>query len=131
MRGRLYRLGLEPEAAVFSLSILDVEREAKARALWNGKVLTQGYVRSRERLEKWLSRAKELDLVVAAREAFLIGNDAIRSFIYDPLLPEPLVDEDKRHAFVETLLAFDRAGHAIWRELRATGAEQKYDAPTH
>jgi phenylacetic acid degradation operon negative regulatory protein len=131
VRIRLYRLGLEPDAAVFSVASLDDEREQRARALWNGKALTQGYVQGRQRLEKWLSRAKELELVAAAREAFLLGNDAIRNFIFDPLLPEPLVDERQRHAFVETLIAFDRRGHAIWRELGAGKGEQVGGAVAH
>jgi phenylacetic acid degradation operon negative regulatory protein len=133
VRTRLYKLGLDAEAAVFIVSALDGEREARARSLWNGKALTKSYVQMRQRLEKWLSRAKALDLEAAARESFLLGNDAIRSLVFDPLLPEPLADVKERRAFVDTVLEFDRMGHAIWRKLSSPGrAGEASDHPvTH
>jgi phenylacetic acid degradation operon negative regulatory protein len=117
VRARLYKLGLDAEAAVFAVSGLDGERDVQARSLWNGKALTKSYVQMRQRLEKWLARAKGLDLEAAARESFLLGNDAIRTLVFDPLLPEPLADVNERRAFVDTVLEFDRVGHAIWRKL--------------
>lgn len=117
VRSRLYKLGLDADAAVFVASDFDREREARARGLWNGKALTKSYVQWRKRLEGWLARAKQLDLEVAARESFLVGNDAIRNLVFDPLLPDPLIDVNERRAFVNAVLAFDRAGHAIWRQL--------------
>jgi phenylacetic acid degradation operon negative regulatory protein len=68
----------------------------------------------RQRLEKWLERAPKLERDVAARESFSMGSEAIRHLVFDPLLPDPLVDVGERRAFVETLLRYDRAGHAIW-----------------
>jgi phenylacetic acid degradation operon negative regulatory protein len=96
---------------------IDDEREARARSLWNGKALTRSYVQWRQRLEKWLEAAEDLDLEAAARESFLLGNEAIRHVVFDPLLPDPLTDVDARRAFVTTLVEFDRAGHAIWHQL--------------
>jgi phenylacetic acid degradation operon negative regulatory protein len=119
VRSRLYKLGLDPEAAVFAATGFDAERDARARSLWNGKALTRSYMQMRQRLEKWLTRAKNLDVDVAARESFLLGNDAIRSLVFDPLLPDPLADVDERRAFADTVLEFDRVGHEIWRKLTA------------
>lgn len=117
VRARLYKLGLDADAAVFVAAGFDREREARARALWDGKALTRSYVQWRKRLERWLASSKRLDLETAARESFLVGNDAIRHVVFDPLLPDPLVDVNERRAFVIAVLAFDRAGHAIWRRL--------------
>jgi len=117
VRARLYKLGLDSEAAVFILDALDDEREARARTLWNGKALTRSYLQWRQRLEKWLGSAKGLDLEVAARESLLLGTDAIRQIVFDPLLPEPLADVEARRALVTTLVEFDRVGHAIWHKL--------------
>jgi phenylacetic acid degradation operon negative regulatory protein len=117
VRERLYALGLDAEAAVFGVPAFDEEREARARRLWNGKALTKSYVQTRERLEKWLLRGRALDVQAAARESFLLGDSAIRQLVYDPLLPDPLVDVEERRAFVATVLEFDRTGHAIWRKL--------------
>ncbi len=117
VRVRLYKLGLDGEAAVFSMDGVDEERDARARSLWKGKSLTRSYVQWRQRLQKWLAAAEDLDLESAARESFLLGNEAIRHVVFDPLLPDPLTDVDARRAFVATLVEFDRAGHLIWQQL--------------
>jgi phenylacetic acid degradation operon negative regulatory protein len=116
-RSRLHALGLDAEASVFLARELDAEREARARALWDGAALDRQYRETRARLERWLDRACELDVESAARESFLMGNEAIRQLVFDPLLPAPLVDVCARRAFVEAVKRYDEAGHAIWREL--------------
>ncbi|MFZ5561116.1 MAG: PaaX family transcriptional regulator C-terminal domain-containing protein [Pseudomonadota bacterium] len=115
VRERLHKLGIEPEAAVFQAAGLDAAREKRARALWDGRALSRRYRQTRQQLERWLARAGELEPDVAARESFLLGNEAIRQLVFDPLLPEPLVDVGERRAFAEALQHFDLAGHAIWR----------------
>ncbi|MCD6062051.1 MAG: PaaX domain protein C-domain [Moraxellaceae bacterium] len=117
VRERLHKLGVEEDAVVFLASEFDAARERQARALWDGKALTKSYRQTRQKLEKWLQRAGELEPEVAARESFLLGNDAIRQLVFDPLLPEPLVDSGERRAFVAAVQDFDRAGHEIWRRL--------------
>lgn len=117
LRERLAKLGVEPGAPVFLASEVDAAREQRARALWDGKSLTRAYRQTRHQLEKWLARASDLEPEVAARESFLLGNEAIRQVVFDPLLPEPLVDGAERRAFVDTVIRFDRAGRDIWRDL--------------
>ncbi len=119
VRERLLKLGLDRDAAVFLAKSFDPDRDARACRLWDGKALTKSYIQTREQLEKWLSRAPELDLELAARECFLIGNRAIRMVVFDPLLPDPLVDVSERRAFVDTVLRYDQAGHAIWQQFLA------------
>ena len=63
-----------------------------------------------------MAHAHSLEPEVAARESYLLGNDAIRQLVFDPLLPEPLVDVTERRAFTDTVVAFDQAGHRIWGE---------------
>ncbi|MCL4185873.1 MAG: PaaX family transcriptional regulator [Burkholderiaceae bacterium] len=120
-RARLQALGLEPEAAVFVARAFDEDRERRAAALWDGAALTRGYRDTRARLEAWLGGADSLGLDVAARESFLLGNDAIRQLVFDPLLPAPLVDVEARRAFVDTVVRFDAAGHAIWNRFLRDG----------
>ncbi len=129
VRERLYRLGLEPAAAVFALQALDAEREARARQLWDGDSLSRGYRDSRQQLTGWLRRADQLAPDVAARESFLLGNDAIRQLVFDPLLPDPLVDTEARRLFGETVRQFDAAGHAIWRRLHLVAASAAQPRP--
>ncbi len=130
VRMRLHGLGLEPAAAVFVASELDPDRDARARGLWDGKALDGNYRSTRRKLERWLDGADSLDPDVAAREAFLLGNDAIHLLVFDPLLPAPLVDVQERRAFAATVRRHDEAGRAIWRRLRLTpgGADV---APPH
>ncbi|MFT3923351.1 MAG: PaaX family transcriptional regulator C-terminal domain-containing protein [Myxococcales bacterium] len=115
VRERLMKLGLDAGALVFLASELGPDHARGVHDLWDGQALTKSYQQTRGRLEKWLARAPKLDLDVAARECFLMGNDAIRQVVFDPLLPDPLVSADERRAFVETVLRYDRAGQTIWR----------------
>jgi phenylacetic acid degradation operon negative regulatory protein len=115
VRQRLYKLGLDREAPVFAASSLDPVHEAKAQHLWDGAALTQSYTRRRNDLEAWLLKAAQLPLDVAARESFMLGGAAIHQLVFDPLLPEPLVDTGARHAFIQTVQRFDEAGRTIWR----------------
>jgi len=117
VRERLRRLGLDEAAAVFVATGFDPAREARARRLWDGKALTQTYRSMRHKLEQWLARAASLNPRSAAREAYLLGNDAIRLLVFDPLLPAPLVDVDERRAFAAAVLRHDQAGRACWRRL--------------
>ncbi|HVT34593.1 MAG TPA: PaaX family transcriptional regulator C-terminal domain-containing protein, partial [Nevskiaceae bacterium] len=127
-RERLLALGLEAQACVFVASAFDAAREQRARKLWDGAALTRRYLQGRARLDSWLARADELDHEVAARESYRLGDAAIRELVFDPLLPDPLVDTRARAAYTQAMLKFDRAGHAIWRTLAqppATGRDAR------
>ena len=117
VRERLARLGVD--ALVFLASELDPARDARARGLWDGKALTRGYVATREKLERWLAKSDHLTRELSARESFLLGSAAIRTIVFDPLLPAPLVDVEARRSLLATVKEFDERGHAIWRSLFA------------
>ncbi len=119
VRKRLYSLGLEQEALVFVAQHFDNEREQAIQRLWDGVALTNSYRQLRQQMDDWLARADDLEADVAARESFLLGGKAIRQVVFDPLLPEPMVDVAERHRFVDAVHRFDRAGHVIWRQLIA------------
>jgi len=128
VRARLLALGLEPEAAVFVARGFDAARECRAVALWDGRALTRAYRDTHGRLDAWLARADSLALDTAARESFLLGNDAIRQLVFDPLLPAPLVDVDARRAFADAVARFDAAGHAIWNRFLRDGVPARASA---
>ena len=121
VRDRLFHLGLEDDAAVFVAKDFDPGCEKRARALWDGSALTRRYRAKSRRLGDWLERSGELEPQVAARESFLLGNDAIRDLVFDPLLPAPLVDVEARRAFVDAVVRFDAAGHSIWKRFLNAG----------
>ena len=117
LRRRLYGLGLERQAAVMVASDLDESRAATVRALWDTRGLNSTYRHARVQLEDWMAQAHLLPLDLAARESYLLGHQAIRQVVFDPLLPDPLVDGVARQRFFDTVRAFDEAGHAIWQRL--------------
>jgi phenylacetic acid degradation operon negative regulatory protein len=118
VRQRLHKLGLEAEASVFVSS--HWAQDEKLRALWNGHELNERYTQLQQQLEDWMRHAAELDAETAARESFLLGGNAIRHIVFDPLLPEPLVNVAARLQFVATVRKFDQIGHHIWQTLYAT-----------
>lgn len=126
VRARLRQLGLETEASVIVAREFEPGELDRIHRLWDGRALARQYRRMREQLEAWLKRADELETTVAAREVFRAGDQAIRTLIFDPLLPEPLVDVAARAAFTDTVLRFDDAGHRIWRAL---GLQNALEAP--
>ena len=122
VRERLHTLGLDRRAAVFLGSDFDSTLRPELPRLWDRGALNTGYRTRRAELLAWLQRAEQLDIADAARESFLLGGQAIRQIVYDPMLPEPLVDAAQRHAFIETVHQFDAAGRAIWARFFATMA---------
>lgn len=116
-RERLHKLGLEAEAPVFVASDLDAKLDRRARQLWRTTERNQAYVRTQQQLTQWLAQAPALDTETAARESYLLGNEAIRQLVFDPLLPEPLVDVNARRACHSTVVAFDAEGQRIWQRL--------------
>lgn len=123
VRQRLYKLGLDRDAAVFLASGLDPVREALVQHLWDGPALTHTYRQLRVELETWLSNADRLTLDAAARESFLLGGRSIHQLVFDPLLPAPFVDTGERHAFIQVVHHFDACGRAIWKRFFASMAE--------
>ncbi|MET0917366.1 MAG: PaaX family transcriptional regulator C-terminal domain-containing protein [Burkholderiales bacterium] len=120
IRERLVKLGLEKAAAVFVAKGFDPSRERRARTLWDGRALTRRYRAKSRHLGDWLARSGTLKPQVTARESFLLGNDAIRGLGFDPWLPAPLADVEARHVFVDAVVRFDTAGHAIWKRFLST-----------
>lgn len=114
VRQRLHALGLDDPAAVFLGSGFDDRVRKTLAELWDGAALNANYQAQGSKLLAWLATAPTLDTARAARESFLLGGEAIRQIVYDPLLPEPMVDTMQRHAFIEAVHRFDAAGRAIW-----------------
>lgn len=125
VRERLVKLGLEGDATVFIAKDFDVDRDGRARGLWDGSALTRRYRAKVRRLGDWLARCATLERHVAARESFLLGNEAIRDLVFDPLLPPPLVDVEARRAFVDTVVRFDAVGHSIWKQFLDAGRSRR------
>jgi phenylacetic acid degradation operon negative regulatory protein len=114
VRKRLHQLGLDVGAPVMRLDALG-PLDAQARRLWDGAQLARTYRNATARLTQSLSRLDALPLEDTVRESFLLGREAIRVLVKDPLLPEPLVRAEERQRLAHTMRRYDREGHALWR----------------
>jgi phenylacetic acid degradation operon negative regulatory protein len=114
VRAHLQRLGLDAQAPVFVGSGFASEDLGSIRALWDTDALLQHYVQRAEQLLKWIGQAESLELETAARESWLLGATAIRTVVYDPLLPGEWLDGDARNRYVDSVKKIDQTGKAIW-----------------
>jgi len=65
----------------------------------------------------------------AMAESFVLGGEAIRRIVRDPLLPEELLPSGERRAFVDTLRDYDRIGRACWRPFMEAHGAPHFEAP--
>ena len=86
-------------------------------ALWDGRRLTTGYRSTRERIDRWLVAAQDLAPQVAAREAFMFGGEVLRQILFDPRLPEPLVDVARAARDGRGGARLDTYGRRLWYRL--------------
>ena len=114
LRRELVALGLDPEACVFRMGELDPEQEEHAMTLWDSHALEQTYSKLHGDLKVSMDRLEELPLNDSVRESFLLGREGIRHVVLDPLLPEPLVDADKRSTMVNVLQSYCDKGLNLW-----------------
>ncbi len=120
VREHLYALGLHPESLIFGAGDFAPRMQQRIAELWDTAALNRRYREQRARLEAWLDRHADLEPEVAARESFLLGNEAVRQIVFDPLLPDDWIDVHARHDFFAAMRRFDDVGHAIWRGLFAS-----------
>ena len=115
VRDELRALGLEPAALVFSCAQLDAGADGRARALWDGQALCNGYRATCAVLARSAARIERLSMHAAMVESFVLGGQAIRQLALDPLLPEPIVPAGSRAALVDAMRDYDRLGRSCWR----------------
>lgn len=113
LRTRLRRLGLSA-GFVCVMSELGGE-DRRARRLWDDARLDDAYDEMLDAFQTSRERLPSLSLDEAVRESFVVGREAIRLLVLDPLLPEPLVDARKRDAVRTAMLDYDARGRELWR----------------
>ncbi|WP_296245561.1 MULTISPECIES: PaaX family transcriptional regulator [unclassified Psychrobacter] len=114
VRKRLLNLGLGEDAIVFKACDFDDQRQKKALWLWSDMQLAEHYEEMSYQLNHWLEHKEGLRTDVALREVFMLGDAGIRSVIFDPLLPAPLVDEAARQQYFNTVRRFNDEGRRLW-----------------
>lgn len=115
LRKRLYGLGLESGASVFALKELSPQEDAEARLLWDTARMRALYADIADQLDTSRQAMTDMPLEDALRESFLLGREALRHIVLDPLLPEPLVPAAERAAMIEAMRQYDASGRLRWR----------------
>ncbi|HAA59085.1 MAG TPA: hypothetical protein DCE42_30300 [Myxococcales bacterium] len=115
-RKKLTELELDQHMFAFRITDLSHKIEQKARKLWDNHNYTQTYESLILEMKESTARLDDLAVEVAARETFELGSKVIRCLIYDPLLPYPFVDTDKRIALAETMKEYYEKGKSYWAE---------------
>jgi phenylacetic acid degradation operon negative regulatory protein len=114
IRSALVGLGAAPGSPVFRLEDLDASSEDRARGLWDAAGIRNLYRRLALDLERSAARLPSLDSKSAMAESFLIGGEAIRRIVLDPLLPDAIVPTAEREALVRAMTAYDEIGRRCW-----------------
>lgn len=128
MTKRLKTLGLDEQAPVFAIAWFDPESERRARALWDVSALKRGYLETIEQLMCTRAQLAQMKLGEAAKLSYLAGDEAIRKIIFDPFLPEPLVDVNARGELIDAMRGYDELGLALWQ---AVFRGEPLDRPVH
>lgn len=117
LRDRLVALGLDEPAFVYRATDFDAATEQRARAAFEGERLTVSYRQLSARVGRFLLAMDDLSPRAAARESFFFGSAVLRTIMFDPRLPEPLVDVAARRAMVDAARRLDAAGRRVWAQL--------------
>jgi phenylacetic acid degradation operon negative regulatory protein len=114
LRGDLAALGLPAADMAFGMRGLDGPAEQVARALWNAAELRAGYRRLTAQLQRSARQLERVSPTEAMVESFLVGGNAIRHLVLDPLLPDAICPTADRQLLIEALRRYDRLGRAAW-----------------
>lgn len=127
-RQRLQELGLEASVPVFRVTDFE-QAEERAAALWDVDGLRQSYGRMCADLQRSVQRLAKQPRARAMVESFVLGGEAIRCLVFDPLLPEPLVPAAERRALVDELKRYDKLGRQCWRGFMQEQGAPHIEAP--
>lgn len=113
----LRELGLERDAPVFQVAWFEASVRARAEGLWAADTLHDTYRNTVVTLDETAQLLPSMPLAAAAQKAYNVGNDTIRQIVFDPLLPEPLVDARLRHHMIESMRDYNAFGLFLWQAI--------------
>lgn len=114
MRHRLAALEAAPSLFVVEARVLDEARAGRFQTLWQGDALRALHISLAAALDQSAAQIGGIDLPAAAAETLLLGRQAIRSIMRDPLLPESLCSADALARLIDAMVRYDRVGKRIW-----------------
>lgn len=115
---KLLAQGVEKDILVFELLPANASQLKTLQKLWDLRKLEKHYKSHTKKLNDWMQGYSRMKLEKAARDAYLVGSQAIYEVRRDPLLPAEWIDAAARQQFFESVLRFDETGTRVWRELQ-------------
>lgn len=86
-----------------------------SRTLWPIDKLRTAHNQMTARLNASIARIERIVFNRALAETFLLGGEAIRHLVLDPILPETIMPGRERAMLLETMRTYDRIGRSLWR----------------
>lgn len=120
---RLHALGLEPGAEPFIARDFGERTTRRLHTLWPVRALQQGYVRAARDLARSLRQLPSMPRDQALVQSYVLGGEAIRVLVTDPLLPEAIMPATERRELTTLMLRYDAVGHRLWRGVAARPRE--------
>ncbi len=117
LRQRLHHLGLEPQARVMRLDDFSALEQQQAIELWDVQALSHRYRQETAEMDDWMSSSSELSAEEGARQSFLLGDRVLRNIVFDPLLPEQMIDVKLRATYIATMVEYDRVGNTFFETM--------------
>jgi phenylacetic acid degradation operon negative regulatory protein len=118
LAARLPEQGPGQKPVVFELVPAGEAQLKDMQKLWDIRKLEKYYNSQLKKLNDWMQGYSRMKLEKAARDAYLLGSQAIYEVRRDPLLPAEWIDADARQAFFESVVRFDQTGTTVWRALQ-------------
>lgn len=113
-RQALQALHLPEDCPVFTIRNFDQAGEARARSLWDSEAIRAGYRQLAADLARSAAELPNMDEHKAMAESFLLGGEAIRRIVLDPLLPDAIVPTSERDDLVRAMTTYDQVGRSCW-----------------
>ncbi len=116
LRDTLIIFGLEGPFFVSCADVDDYVAEQWVMHLWHADRLRAAHNRMAARIEASLVRLGRLPFEKALVESFIVGGEAIRALVLDPLLPEIFMPGRERNFVLRLMRAYDKVGRILWRQ---------------
>jgi phenylacetic acid degradation operon negative regulatory protein len=116
LRDTLITFGLEGPFFISCAEVDDYTASHWVMNLWHADRLRAAHNRMAARIEASFVRLGKLPFEKALVESFIVGGEAIRALVMDPLLPEIFMPGRERNLMLQLMRAYDKVGRILWRQ---------------
>jgi len=112
----LRQLGLDAIQGSFLVKQADSECVEQLTGLWDCQALNRDYQDQTQQVYAAIERLKRLSVHEALVDTLKVGSATVRLLTKDPLLPDEMVDGEKRQAVATAMMEYDEVGKQLWRD---------------